>query len=221
VTALAGARLAALCRFAVDRGLSGMEFAIGIPGSVGGAIIMNAGTAAGSMADVLEAVTVLTPAGRIRRLAARTLSFGYRRFSLPREVVLESPGRPTVILGGSFRMTPVDADELKARVRRLVKARRAAQPQKQPSAGSFFKNPPGGKPAGQLIDAAGLKGARIGDAAVSRQHANFIVNCGRATAADILALMDSIQQRVLARFGIQLEPEVEIVGCTGRPAKKS
>ena len=221
VAALAGARLAALCRFAISRGLAGIEFALGIPGSVGGAIAMNAGTAAGSMADVLEAVTVLTPAGRIRRLAARSLVFGYRKLSLPPDVVSENRSEQTLILGGSLLLQPVDARELKVRARHLVQARRAAQPLKQPSAGSFFKNPPGGQSAGQLIDAAGFKGACIGGAAVSRQHANFIVNRGQATAADILGLIGRIQQRVSARFGIRLEPEVVIVGRGLRAPKKS
>jgi UDP-N-acetylmuramate dehydrogenase len=212
VSALAGARLAALCRFALGCGLAGMEFAVGIPGSVGGAIAMNAGTAAGSMADILEAVTVLTPAGRLRQLAAGALSFGYRCLTLPQEPAAESHGRQTVILAGQFRLHASDPAKLKSRARQLVRARRRQQPLARPSAGSFFKNPPNGKSAGYLIDAAGLKGRRVGDAAVSHRHANFIVNRGRATADDVLALMEQIQRRVYARFGVWLEPEVVIVG---------
>ncbi len=212
VTALAGARLAALCRFALHRGLAGIEFAVGIPGSVGGAIAMNAGAAAGSVSDVLEEVTVLTPAGRIRRLAADALSFGYRCLTLPEEVTAESAGRQTVILSGRFRLRRANPTRLKHRARHLMRARRKVQPLTRPSAGSFFRNPPGGKPAGWLIDAAGLKGIRVGDAAVSRKHANFIINRGRATADDVLALMEKVQRGVYARFGIHLEPEVVIVG---------
>ena len=122
--------------------------------------------------------------------------------------------RPPVIVSAQFRLRPSDPAELKSRARRLVLERRRKQPLARPSAGSFFKNPPGKKPAGYLIEAAGLKGRRVGDAAVSRKHANFIVNRGRATAAEVLALMREVQERVYARFGIRLEPEVVIVGRT-------
>ncbi len=206
VTAMAGARLARLCRLALSRGLAGLEFAVGIPGSVGGAIAVNAGAADGSMADVLEAVTVMTTGGRLHRLDAERLTFGYRRFSLPAETA------GAVIVSGEFRLRSSDPERVRSRARRLARTRVRKQPLAWPSAGSFFKNPPGREPAGRLIEAAGLKGRRVGDAAVSRRHANFIVNRGRATATDVLTLAAQVQQAVHARFGVRLEPEVVIVG---------
>ncbi len=212
VTALAGARLAALCRFALSRGLAGLEFAVGIPGSVGGAVAVNAGTADGSMGDVLTSVTVMTPGGDLHRLSADRLSFGYRRFALPPELAEDGSGRRAVIVSGAFRLRPSDPARIRSRARRLARTRLRKQPLARPSAGSFFKNPPGREPAGRLIEAAGLKGRRVGDAAVSRRHANFIVNLGRATSSDVLALADQVQREVQARFGVRLEPEVVIVG---------
>lgn len=210
VTAMAGARLAALCRFAAGQGLGGLNFAQGIPGTVGGAIIMNAGTAGGCMAGVLASVRILGGDGRIRRLTREQLDFEYRRLVI--STGKRTAGTPPVVLAGRFTLVASDPAVLQAEARRLLAARKRQQPVHLACAGCFFKNPPSGRSAGQLIDAAGLKGKRIGGAEISPVHANFIVNRQHASAADILALMACARETVERRFNIRLEPEVKIVG---------
>jgi UDP-N-acetylmuramate dehydrogenase len=209
VTAMAGARLQRLCRFAAEHGLEGMNFAVGIPGTVGGALSMNAGTSTGCMADVVDTVTVLFSSGNTAVLERERLRFAYRSFSLPEP----RPGSAAaVVLGGGFRLRRGDQDRIQKEVISLLERRRATQPLSEPSGGCFFKNPTSGPSAGELIDRAGLKGSRVGDAMVSAVHANFIVNGGSATAADILHLRDRIREVVLQRFGVALEEEVQIIG---------
>ena len=179
-----------------SRGLSALA---GIPGTVGGALIMNAGTRAGSISRYVRAVEVLGHDGRPRRLPAAECGFSYRSSRLKR---LHLP-----VLGAEFA-TPGDAaisaDE-------LLQRRRKSQPLGLPSAGCVFRNPPDAPPAGWLIDRAGFKGMRLGDALVSPVHANFICNLGRARAADVLALIERIREGVRHLFGVLLEPEIEIV----------
>ncbi len=211
VTAMAGARLPGLCRFALQHALEGMNFAVGIPGSVGGAIAMNAGTADGSISQVLTAVRLLTADGRIVSQPRENLCFGYRRLDLLPEVQTTGGRRP-LILEGTFSLTPGERPVLRKDALRRIRARRAAQPLTVPSAGCMFRNPPGRYAAGALIEQAGLKGKRIGGASISTRHANFIINTGHATAADVLALMETIQEAVWRCCGVRLQPEVVIAG---------
>lgn len=210
VLAQTGVGLQALCRYAIDNGLAGLNFALGIPGTVGGAVVMNAGTAGGAMGDVVAAVEVLTPAGDVVRKEKQALGFVYRGSCFNRN------GRPTVggdlILTVLLMLTPANPDVLRAEANDILKQRMGSQPKGVRSAGCFFKNPQGGEPAGKLIDQAGLKGRVIGGAAVSDIHANFIVAQQGAKAADVIELMKLIQQTVANDAGVRLEPEVMIVG---------
>ncbi len=212
VNAMAGANLAGLCRLALAAGLAGANFAVGIPGTVGGAIRMNAGTAAGAMVDILTEVTVLLTDGTIRKIAAKDLCFCYRNLLWPMEFNQGPPSSQPIILDGRFRLYPDDPAAIKAEAKVLLTERKRKQPLNQPSAGCFFQNPPAGMPAGMLIEKAGLKGRQQGGAQVSPKHANFIVNTGKASAADILKLMEIVQEAVWKEFNIRLEPEVKIVG---------
>jgi UDP-N-acetylmuramate dehydrogenase len=211
VTAQAGVKLAVLCRYCIENGLAGLNFALGIPGTVGGAVVMNAGTARGWMADVVESVGCLQPDGSRVRFERRELDFSYRCLSWKQErtsTALEAP----IVVDGSLRLHPDSPRRLAAEAEEILKSRAAKQPVRQPSAGCFFKNPARGPTAGELIQRAGLKGRRIGGAEVSPRHANFIVNRGGATASDILALMELVQRHVAEKFAVELVPEVKIVG---------
>jgi len=207
IEAMAGARLSAVCRFAAANGLSGMNFAVGIPGTVGGAIVMNAGTAIGAMDKVISAVTMLTPDGQLQTREQNELDFGYRQLRWA------DPVHRPLILSGRFNLEPGDPEMLRDKARRLREKRIQSQPTQLPSAGCFFKNPAPDTAAGRLIDEAGLKGRRCGGAEISPRHANFIVNTGGATAADILELMHVVQETVYRMFNIWLETEVKIVGA--------
>jgi UDP-N-acetylmuramate dehydrogenase len=211
VTAMAGVSTQALCRFAIREGLSGMNFAIGIPGTVGGAIMMNAGTSYGSVSDILDSVNVMISSGAMLKIPKDEMAFSYRKLSWNINLTDECEGEP-IIIDGCFRLCRSDPALLKKEAGRILKKRRENQPAEMPSAGSFFKNPPAGKTAGQFIDMAGLKGIRVGGAEISAKHANFIVNTGGASASDILELMQLAQKKVFDKFNINLEPEVKIVG---------
>jgi UDP-N-acetylmuramate dehydrogenase len=198
----AGVPLTRLLHLALRQGLMGLAFAVGIPGTLGGAIVMNAGTDLGSTWEVVERVSLLLPGGRIVHLAKPEVAVGYRRAQLPAQ---------SVVLEAVLRLMRGSADEVRQTVRRIYRCRRQSQPLSQPNAGSIFKNPPGER-AGRLIDRLGLKGYRIGDAQISPKHANFIVNLGRASSDDVLALIDTVKQRVYRETDILLEEEVRIVG---------
>ena len=202
VQAGAGLRLSRLLRFCLQQSLSGLEFIAGIPGSVGGALRMNAGTHAGEMADVCEALHLLLSDTALVRLARSQLSFSYRRLELP---------PASVVVEAEFLLTPSSREQIRQRIRALLKVRKEKQPWRLPSAGSVFKNPPGDF-AGRLIEAVGLKGVRLGDAQISPKHANFIVNRGQAQSRDILALIQLAQDKVSQEFGVQLELEIEVLG---------
>ena len=208
VSATAGARLQTVCRFAVRNGLAGLNFALGIPGTVGGAVIMNAGTRRGAVGEVLVSVDVLTASGAVETIESDRLDFDYRHLSWDKAGFSERP----VILGGCFCLHRGDPEALDAEATQILIERKAREPRRYPSAGCFFKNPASGPPAGNLIDRAGLKGIRIGDAEISNKHGNYIINRGKATADQILSLMRRIQETVHDMFNILLEPEVEIVG---------
>lgn len=202
LSADAGAALGSLLGFAVDKGLTGLEFATGIPGTVGGAVCMNAGTAEGEMGDVVESVTMMSPGGEILTAGRDQMAFGYRTSNVPEK---------HLVLGVVISLRHGDKEKIKQHVRGLLEQRRARQPGGLPNAGSVFKNPLD-ESAGRLIEAAGLKGRRAGGAQVSDRHANFIVNAGKAKAADVLALMELAQKAVLEKHGVRLEPEIKIIG---------
>lgn len=211
VTAMAGARLRNLCSFALERGLEGINFAIGIPGTIGGGIMMNAGTAHDAIESALESINILMPTGKILRIQREKLNFSYRNLSLNNERFDSSLGHP-IVLDGYFCLRPSDPERLKKEAQAILKTRKERQPTGLPSAGCFYKNPVSGKTAGELIDLAGLKGKSIGGAEISSKHANFIVNRQRASAADFLALMELVEETVSKMFDINLEREVKVVG---------
>lgn len=205
VRAEAGATHSRVTRYCADRSLSGLEFAVGIPGTVGGWLAMNAGIGAREMKDVVDRVELLDPAtGRTQELNAEQLRFRYRALDVPTD---------SVLLAARFRVEPGERAEIRARMRSHLAERRETQPIDQLSCGSVFKNPPGDH-AGRLIDAAGLKGTRAGDAEISTIHANFIVNRGDAATADVLRLIDRAREEVKHQFGIELETEVRVLGET-------
>ena len=201
----AGVPLLRLCRAACERGLSGLEFAYGIPGSVGGAVYMNAGAYGGEMRDVLTEVTLLLPDGSVATRPADTLALAYRHSAL-----METGG---VVLSATVTLTPDDPAAITARMEECMEKRRAKQPLEYPSAGSFFKRPPG-QFAGALIEQCGLKGFRVGDAQVSEKHAGFVVNRGHATCADVKALAREVRRRVREQTGFDLVPEVRLLADT-------
>ncbi len=203
LAAQAGLSLKAAARAAAEAGLAGLVFAEGIPGSVGGGACMNAGAYGGEMVQVVEAVEIVDATGGIRTLPKEQLDYAYRHSAML--------AQGWIVTRVDFALTPGDPETLSAEMRELAKRRREKQPLRYPSAGSTFKRPPGHF-AARLIEEAGLKGLRVGGAEVSPQHAGFVVNMGGATAADILALIDQVRERVLAHSGVALEPEVRIVG---------
>ena len=184
------------------QGWSGLEFAYGIPGTLGGAMMMNAGTHLGDMSHVLVTARMLLSYGQVQELPASALGLRYRGSSYPPDAIL---------LGATLRLQQGQREQIEALMHESYARRQRTQPLSQPNAGSIFKNPPG-TAAGRLIEALGLKGTRIGGAMISPLHANFIVNVGHATAADVTALMAQVQERVRAVYDIDLEPEVHIVG---------
>jgi UDP-N-acetylmuramate dehydrogenase len=201
VTAEAGASYPKLSLFAAEKGLSGLEFAVGIPGTVGGAVAMNAGIPGEETASVLKEITLVGEAGRVARFPKEGIAFGYRSAALPKGIVVSA----------SFALSPSPAAQIDEKMKRLLQRRRETQPLSFPNVGSVFKNPEG-RFAGRLIEAAGLKGQRSGGAQISERHGNFIVNCGQATAKEVLGLIELIRQKVRAESGVVLEPEVKIVG---------
>ena len=190
---------------AMKAGLSGLEFLIGIPGTLGGAVRMNAGAFGGETAEVVERVVALDPAGRRYVLSAAELGFGYRHSGLPAD---------WIVLGAVLRATPGEPDAIEARMRAIKAEREASQPLHVATGGSTFKNPPGHR-AWQLIDAAGCRGLRHGRAMVSDKHCNFLINTGGATAAELEELGERVRARVLERSGVALEWEIHRIG---RPA---
>ena len=220
VFAESGGSMAGLARRTVSAGLSGLEWAVSLPGTVGGAVINNAGAYGGAVQDNLYDAMILGADGDIEEVPAVRLAYDYRTSSLKAATAAES-GRFSalhasfgpVVLSANFRLAPGDADVIKAQAEHNLHHRRRTQPV-EPSLGSTFVNPPSDY-AGRLIEAAGLKGAAVGGIQVSRQHANFLINpggVGSATAADVVGLIKHVQQVVAAHFGVQLTPEVQFVG---------
>ena len=205
ITAQGGATLTRLANAAADHGLSGMEFAGGIPGTVGGAVFMNAGAYGGEMKDVVTCVTAIEPDGRTVAYTGEEMAFGYRRSRLNQE------DRPVAVTSVTVALKPGDADVIRAAMREFNARRREKQPITLPSCGSTFKRPEG-QFAGTLIDQCGLKGLRVGGASVSTLHAGFLVNDQQGTAADYLALIAQVQKIVYEKTGVKLETEVRILG---------
>ncbi|MCM8801218.1 MAG: UDP-N-acetylmuramate dehydrogenase [Candidatus Omnitrophica bacterium] len=195
-----GVKLNRIINEAYKRGLSGLEFLAGVPGTLGGALMMNAGAFGKSIGELVEEVKVMDYNGNEKRLTLRDLKIGYRRLGL----------KDCVILTACLRLNKKNKIKIKQTLVRYLKKRIATQEMLLPSAGCVFKNPSGKRSAGELIDLCGLKGKRIGDAFVSLKHANFIVNLGRAKAKDVLGLMHLIRRKVKKRFKIDLEPEIKI-----------
>ena len=201
ITAGAGVPLARLALFAQRSGLTGLEFAHGIPGTVGGGMYMNAGAYGGELVQVAVSARFLSADGTLRTFTGEEMELRYRH-----SVFMGLSG---VIVSADFRLQPGDPEAILARMRELMERRRASQPLDLPSAGSTFKRPVGGY-AAALIQNSGLKGFRVGGAAISEKHAGFVVNLGGATGADVLELIARVQARVKADSGIELEPEVRI-----------
>lgn len=198
-----GVSLSSLCRFALEHSLGGLEFAWGIPGSVGGAVYMNAGAYGGEIKDVIESCTAADRNGNAVKLSAEDMKLGYR------SSMFESG--EFLILSAAFRLKKCDAGEIRAKMDELIEKRRLRQPLEYPSAGSAFKRPAGSY-ASLLIDQCGLKGLSVGGAQVSTKHSGFIINTGGATSADILSLAEQVRERVKAETGYILELEPKLLG---------
>ena len=205
VTVGAARSLGSTSAYLTEKGLAGMEFASGIPGSIGGAVFMNAGAYGGEMKDIVTSVRLMTPDGSdILTLSGEEMEFGYRCS------IVEGSG--LIVLSADLRLSKDDPEAIRERVLDLQNRRNSKQPVNYPSAGSTFKRPAGGY-AAALIDEAGLKGYSVGGAQVSEKHAGFVINTGGATAEDVLALMRHIREEVYKKSGIMLEPEVRLIGC--------
>lgn len=203
ITAQAGAMLSKIANTAASNGLGGMEFAAGIPGSVGGAVVMNAGAYGGEMKDIIERVYVLDENGAQLELDRTALNLGYRHSCIPEKKYIVTK----VVL----ELVPRDEAEIRSEMKELNEKRAEKQPLQYPSAGSTFKRPEGYF-AGKLIMDAGLRGYQVGGAQVSEKHCGFVINKGDATAADICQLMRDVSDKVQAQFGVVLEPEVKMIG---------
>lgn len=203
ITAQAGAMLSKIANTAASNGLGGMEFAAGIPGSVGGAVVMNAGAYGGEMKDIIEKVYVLDENGAQLELGRDALDFGYRHSCIPEKKYIVTK----VVL----ELVPRNEAEIRSKMKELNEKRAEKQPLQYPSAGSTFKRPEGYF-AGKLIMDAGLRGYQVGGAQVSEKHCGFVINKGDATAADICQLMRDVSDKVQAQFGVVLEPEVKMIG---------
>ena len=203
ITVQSGAMLAAVARTAYQNGLTGLEFASGIPGTIGGAVVMNAGAYGGEMKHVLREVTVLTKEGEVLAIPAKALELGYRTSVIPKN--------GWIVLGAVLQLKKGDPEQILARMEELKEQRITKQPLDLPSAGSTFKRPDGYF-AGKLIMDAGLCGFTVGGAQVSEKHCGFVVNRGDATAADVWELICEVKRRVKEMTGVELEPEVKLLG---------
>ncbi|MBF0454045.1 MAG: UDP-N-acetylmuramate dehydrogenase [Magnetococcales bacterium] len=206
VKAEAGARTSALAHYARRQGLSGVEFLGGIPGTLGGAMRMNAGAHGGDIASVLMDAELLDPSGTIHTRTGKQLGLGYRQSALP---------KGWLFLSGRFRLKPQSPESIREKMQRFNLHRRTTQPLNFASAGSTFKNPATGPAAWQLIHEAGLRGFTVGDAQVSEKHTNFLINRGRATSDEMLSLIEQVRTRVAQNSGVELQLEIAILGPDG------
>jgi len=196
-----GVGMPTLIGYAIRRSLAGLEWAAGIPGTVAGCVVMNAGTRLGEMKDSVKAVRMVSPNGALIDCPAEAIEFRYRRATLP----------PGVVVGVWLQLRPGVRADIEKVVKDYLHYRRDTQPLTLPSAGCVFKNPPNDS-AGRVVEAAGLKGTSVGDAQVSTKHANFIVNQGHASAADVLSLIKKVRARIARTMGVKLELELKVVG---------
>jgi len=196
-----GVGMPTLIGYAIRRSLAGLEWAAGIPGTVAGCVVMNAGTRLGEMKDTVKAVRIVTPSGAVIDCPAQDIAFSYRRAQLPAGIVA----------GVWLQLKPGVRSDIEKVVKDYLRYRRDTQPLALPSAGCVFKNPPNDS-AGRVVEAAGLKGAHVGDAEISDKHANFIVNQGHASAREVLALIKKVRAQVARKTGVKLELELKLVG---------
>lgn len=202
VCAGAGVRLGRLVKLAANKSLSGLEFVVGIPGTLGGAIMTNAGLESSCIGDIVRDVQVMLFDGTLETLDSQDLGFDYRSSNLPKTMIL---------LHARLKLHEGNPDEILETMKLFMAQRRSTQPLSLPNAGCVFKNPSGDS-AGRLIEMCGLKGRRVGEAVISAKHANFVLNLGGARAADVIRLMDEVRNVVRTRIGVELEPEIEICG---------
>ncbi|SLM30684.1 UDP-N-acetylenolpyruvoylglucosamine reductase [Desulfamplus magnetovallimortis] len=215
VSTSAGTRLSTLCKRTMAWGLGDLSFAAGIPGTVGGAVMMNAGTGMGTMSDYLYSIDMLKDDGTVEKLHRSQLVFSHRKTQFPSlecDCASKNSPRSPMMLKASFLMKKEEKSKIIASWQTLMEKRKHSQPHGVPSAGCFYKNPQTGESAGALIDKAGLKKHRVGDAMISDIHANFIVNMGNATAKDILSLNEIVKAKIKDKFGITLYEEVILKG---------
>ena len=201
IRVMAGVTMSRAAVFAAGLNLGGLEFAHGIPGTIGGGVYMNAGAYGGEIKDVCTRVRIMERNGEARWITNEEAAFSYRHSAIE--------DNPWIVVAAEFQLTPTPEEEVWAKMKELIGKRRASQPLDLPSAGSAFKRPVGGY-AAALIDQTGLKGFQVGGAAVSEKHAGFVVNLGGATAADVQELLQQVSDKVFERTGIRLEPEVRI-----------
>lgn len=209
LTVGAGMTLEEMLNFCADRGLSGNERLAGIPGHIGGCIKLNAGAFGGNISDRIVSVSMIDKYGTLIKKTKNEIEWGYRYTSFEKD---------HIIVEAEFHLSDGNPKEMQAVQNGYIKRRKQKQPLSLPSAGSVFKRPQGDY-AGRLIEDSGCKGLRIGDAMVSRKHANFIVNCGVATARDVLRVIDEVKEKVFQQFGVVLEMEVHLVGFSEEPLK--
>lgn len=202
VTAGAGVRLMELANLCRDKGLSGLEFAVGIPGAIGGSVFMNAGAYGGEMKDVIEKIEAVDIKGKMHTFDKASLKFSYRKCELPADMIITK---------AYLRLQKGSPDEIKKRMKECKDKRKATQAINLPNAGSIFKNPQGSS-AGMLIEESGLKGVKIGGAQISEAHGNYIVNLGHASARDVLALIAIARDKIFKIKGILLETEIKVIG---------
>ncbi len=201
IRVMAGVTMTRAAVFAANLGLGGMEFAHGIPGTVGGGVYMNAGAYDGEIKDICTEVTVMDMQGEMKTLSGDDMGFSYRHSRLEEEA--------GIVISVKFSLSPMPIEQIRARMKELMEKRSSSQPLDMPSAGSAFKRPVGGF-AAKLIDEAGLRGFRVGNAGVSQKHTGFVVNLGGATAGDVKDVLTQVSDKVFERSGIRLEPEVRI-----------
>ena len=202
LTAQAGATMWEVSKNAADAGLGGLEFGCGIPGTVGGAVFMNAGVREAEIKDILDSALILECDGRVETRQVQSLELGYRSSALQRD--------GGIVLTADFSLHPGEPEKITAEMNRFLEERRQRQPLDQPNCGSVFRNPPGDY-AGRMLEVAGCKGLRCGGAFVSELHANFIINSGNATAKDVISIIDTMRKRVYKKMGVRLEPEMRIL----------
>lgn len=203
ITAQAGARLGKVAAVAMEHDLKGLAFASGIPGTIGGAVVMNAGAYGGEMCQVITSVTVVSEDGEVLKLDNPTMEFGYRTSIIKK--------RPLIVVEAQLELTEGNKEEIRGEMEELAGKRIAKQPLEYPSAGSTFKRPEGYF-AGELIQKSGLAGFRVGEAEVSTKHCGFVINTGNATASDVMQVIRGVQKKVLEVYNVELEPEVIFLG---------